>query len=228
MITYKNYYLKGQSKKEFFDWCIESKLHKRTTLEFSSRMQLVFTGFIETESITAVVAFNNKEVAGILLCENRITYSKGKVYIDPMKFSPVEQQVMDWGFYNMGMLNIYVKNKFRKQGIAKQMVENVEKLRLNKLSTINETHWYENSKPVFEARELAFEICGKYFKNSYVSTVRPEDKFSYRQVVHSLSVKCLDKLGCKQFNREDFKNIDLQIEEIFVKTVKTQRIKKII
>lgn len=228
MITYKHYYLKGQAKKEFFDWCLENKLHKRTTLDFSSRMQLVFTGFVETESITAVVAFNNKEVAGILLCENRIAYSKGKMYIDPLKVNPVEQQTMDWGFYNLGVINIYVKNKFRKQGIAKQMVENIEILRLNRLSNINDNNWYESSKPIFEAQELAFEICGKYFKNSYVSTGRPEDKFSYRQVIHSLTVKCTDKLGCKQFNRESFKLIDLQIEEDFVKQIKLQRKKAII
>lgn len=228
MITYKHYYLKGQAKKDFFDWCLENKLHKRTTLDFSSRMQLVFTGFVETESITAVVAFNNKEVAGILLCENKIAYSKGKMYIDPLKVNPVEDQVMDWGFYNLGVINIYVKNKFRKQGIAKQMVENIEKLRLNRLSKINDNHWYESSKPIFEAQELAFEICGKYFKNSYVSTGRPEDKFSYRQVIHSLTVKCTDKLGCKQFNRESFKLLDLQIEEDFTKSVKVQRARKII
>ena len=70
-------------------------------------------------------------------------------------------------------------------------------------------------------------LC-KYFKNSYVSTGRPEDKFSYRQVIHSLTVKCTDKLGCKQFNRESFKLIDLQIEEDFVKQIKLQRKKAII
>lgn len=228
MITYKHYYLKGKSKKEFFEWCLDNKLHKRTTLDFSSRMQLVFTGFVQTESITAVVAYHNKEVAGILLCENRVAYSKGKIYVDPIKVNPVEQEVKDWGFYNLGMVNIYVKNKFRKQGIAKQMVENIEKLRLNRLANINDNYWYENSKPVFEAQELAFEICGKYFANSYVSTGRPEDKFSYRQVIHSLTVKCTDKLGCKQFNRKDFKVINLEVEEEFIQPVKLKRTKKII
>lgn len=227
MITYKHYYLQNQAKKEFFDWCLVNKLHKRTTLDFSSRMQLVFTGFIQTESITAIVAYSHNEVAGILLCENRIAYSKGKIYVDPIKVNPVEHEIQDWGFYNLGVINIYVKNKFRNQGIAKQMVKDIEKLRLNKLSQINDNYWYENSKPLFEAQELAFEICGKHFQNSYVSTGRPEDKFSYRQVIHSLTVKCKDKLGCKQFNRNDFKVIDLQVEEKLIQPLKVQR-KKIV
>lgn len=222
-MNYKHYYLKNTSKKDFFEWCLEKKLHKRTTIDFSSRMQLVFTGFVETESITAIVAYDKDEPIGILLCENRVRFSAGKTYEDPSKFAPQEDEKFDWGFYNLGVLNIFVKPKYRGQGIAKQMVQDIEKIRLNKLANIN-SHWIENSKPLFEAQELAFDISGKYFQNSYVSTGKPEEKYSYRQVIHSLTVKCKDTTGCKQFDRESFKNIDLQIEEEFVKPI--QRVRK--
>lgn len=223
MINYKHYYLKGFTKKDFFDWCLENKLHKRTTLDFSSRMQLVFTGFVETESVTAIVAHHNNEVAGLLLCENRIIYNKGKIYNDPSKFAPIEEEVLNWGFYNLGVLNIFVKPKFRNQGIAKEMIKRIEKIRLNKLANINDENWFEGSKPLFEAQELSFEIGGKYFKNSYVSTGRPEDKYSYRQIIHSLTVKSKDKTGCKEFNKEEFKTIDLEIETEFKKPIKKQK-----
>lgn len=216
MIEYKNYYLKENCKKEFFDWCLEEKLYKENSLDFSSRMQLVFTEFVPTESITAVIAYENNQIAGMLLCENKLLFHKGKIYEDPEKTVPVEQESFDWGFYNLGIINIYVKPEHRNKGIAKSMVENLEKLRLNKLANIK-SHWVENSKPLFEAQELSFDIASKTLKNTYVSTGKPQERYLYRQVIHSLSVKCKDITGCKKYNREDFKNIDLKIEEDFVK-----------
>lgn len=225
MIEYKNYYLKESEKKTFFNWCLDNQLHKRNTPNFSSRMQLVFTGFVETQSVTAIVAYEKTEVVGILLCENKMCFHNGKIYDDPSKYIPQEQERFDWGFYNLGILNIFVKPKFRNQGIAKKMVEDIEKIRLNKLATI-ENHWVEESKPVFEAQELSFEIASKNFKNSYVSTGRPEDKYNYRQVIHGLTVKCKDKTGCKQYDRNSYKEIDLQIEKEFVVPVKAFKQKK--
>lgn len=221
MINFKNYYLNGTTKKEFFDWCLENKLHKRTTLDFSSRMQLVYTGFVETKGITAIVAYENNEVAGLLLCENRILFYNGKVYEDPSKYIAKEAETFDWGFYNLGILNIFVRPKFRNQGIARKMIEDIEKIRLNKLS-VGSNHWIEDSKPIFEAQELSFEIAAKHLKNSYVSTGKPEDKYSYRQVIHSLTVKCKDKTGCKNFNKNDYQKIDLEIENEFLKPIKKQ------
>lgn len=215
MIDYRHYYLKGTNKKDFFDWCLENKLHKRNSPDFSSRMQLVYTGFIETESVSVILAYEGNEVAGLLLCENRILFNKAKIYEDPSKFEPKEQESFDWGFYNLGIINIYVKPKFRNLGIARKMVKDIEKMRLNKLANIT-SHWIDGSKPLLEAQELSFDIAGKHFDTAYVSTGRPEEKYSYRQVIHSLSVKCKDKTGCKQFNKEDFKEIDLQIENDFV------------
>lgn len=227
MIEYKHYYLEGFTKKDFFDWCLENKLYKRTTIDFKSRMQLIFKGFVKTESITAILAHKDNEIAGLLLCENRIEYSKGKIYNNPFEFVPIEKEITDWGFYNLGVLNIFVKPKFRNQGLAKEMVQRIEKLRLNKLANINEEHWVENSKSLFEAQEILFEICAKYFKNSYVSTGRPEDKYSYRQVIHSLTLKCKNKTDCKQFNKKDFKQIDLKVETEFSVPIKKQYLKKI-
>lgn len=225
MINFKNYYLNGNTKKEFFDWCLDNKLHKRTTPEFSSRMQSVYTGFVETQSITAILAYEKDEVAGLLLCENRILFHNGKVYEDPSKYIAKEQEKFDWGFYNLGILNIFVKPKFRNQGIARKMIEDIEKIRLNKLS-VGSSHWVEDSKPVFEAQELSFEIAGKHLKNSYVSTGRPEEKYFYRQVIHSLTIKCKDKNGCKQFDRNAYKEIDLEIKDEFVKPIKKQSYSK--
>lgn len=222
MINYKHYYLKGSSKKDFFEWCLENKLHKRTTLDFSSRMQLVFTGFVETESITAIVAYDKQEPVGILLCENRIRFNPGITYEDPSKFIPKEDERFEWGFYNLGVLNIFVKPKYRGKHIAKNMVQDIEKLRLNKLANV-QSHWVEGSKPLFEAQELAFEITGKYFQHSYVSTGKPEEKHTYKQVIHSLTVKCKDKTGCKNYERETYKEIDIQIEDDFIKPIQRQR-----
>ena len=157
MIQYKNYYLKNQDKKEFFEWCLENKLHNKNTPDFNSRMQLLYTGFIETQSITAIVAFENNEVAGLLLCENRMVYNQGKIYIDPLKYMPKEQETFDWGFYNLGCINIFVRPKFRGLGIAKKMVIDIETLRLNKLAQID-YNWYKDSKVIIEGQELSFEI----------------------------------------------------------------------
>lgn len=225
MITYRYYYLKEKAKKDFFEWCIENKLHKRTTVDFRSRMQLVFTEVLKTESITAIIAYHNKDIAGILLCENKMLFTNGKIYEDSTKFIAQVQENFEWGFYNLGIINIFVKPKYRNLGIAKEMIQDIEKVRLHKLA-VTSNHCENGSKPLFEAQELTFQIAGKYFKNSYVSTAKSDDTYTYRQVIHSLSVKCKDKTGCKQFNKSEYKEIDLQIEENFIKPINKKKIPK--
>jgi predicted GNAT family acetyltransferase len=167
-MQYRKYILKAEEKERFFKWCLKNKLFKANNSSFTSRMNLVYTGFLETKSLTAVVAFENEMPIGLMMCENHIIYTSAKEYLDTNVFDLKIVNEYDWGFYNLGMINVYVKAKYRRKGVAKNLWLNMEELKIYELSKINK-RFITNSCPIFEAQDLAFDIIAKYSKYSYVT-----------------------------------------------------------
>lgn len=160
--VFKYYEIPAQeSPTEFFKWCINKKLYKYDGgMNFISRMNAVYSGLEPFQGISAIIAYKKSRPVGIVLCEHR---NKDKIK------SP--EDCLDFKFYNLGFLNVYIKTSHRKNGLATQLVNKMEIFRLSAVKSIYKSS-NKNLSPVFICRGLAKKIVQD--KSRYVFAIGSE------------------------------------------------------
>lgn len=187
-ITYQQYYIEN-NQDSFLSWCLKNELYK-TGIEFNSRMKNIYTGERLFDSLSAVIAFHKEIPIGIILCENDESYQEAFLLKDRMKRNSRIERVFDWGFYNLGMLSIYVKNEYRGSGIATQLVKEIEAMRIASILDIKGLN--NDSVLIFQAKELAFDIVSKKSNYTYVTELS-KNSSNYRFFIDNITHGILEK-----------------------------------
>lgn len=152
----------GKQKQDFFQWALNHKLYKvDNSSSFNSRMKAVYQGRCPTKEITAVIAIVNNEPVAMTLCEDmdqmHNLYTKQKEGI--MKGIPPKRDLINGQMNILGFLSFFVKDRFRRKGIAKNLMSILEKEKMPLF--IANSHPEKYSLMVFEAKEKALEIVKK-------------------------------------------------------------------
>lgn len=201
-LTFKTYIHKDISA-EFFNWCMQNKLYKKNRgTEFLSRMHMMYNNQLSINGLTTIVAFNNEGPIGIIHCENEESFKNAWLLKEPMKFNPMIEKSFSWGFYDMGMISIYVKEEFRGQSIATQLWNRMEYTRLHTLKTVYNHN--PLSVPLFQAKELAYDIINKKSQYSYVTQYHPREFIHYGNDINSLTIKIIEGRENKIESKEVF------------------------
>lgn len=149
----------GIQRKEFFDWAMNHKLYKvDNQTSFNSRMRAVYLGKCPTEDLTAIIAIHENKPVAMCLCEN--TNRTTQLFKNDIK----EKVSLNAKTQVVGFLSFFVKEKYRKKGIANKLMSQIEVARM----PVVLGQLKENEYPimVFEAREKAIDII-KRSKHSY-------------------------------------------------------------
>lgn len=228
-IQYKTYVL-GSDIPKFFQWCLVNELYKSTEdKSFKSHMKSCFEGRTQVNEMSAIVAFIDKEPIGMILCEHNDAFTNAQL----MSVNKVVREY-DWGMHHLGMVSIYIKEGYRKNGIATKLFQSLEKVRLASLQNIE---YNPLSVPVFQAKELSEYIVKRKAIYSYVSICKPKDS-NYPSfmgnITHGLiEIRYGEKYPMyplrkrKIFNPEIFKNESIKYMTEFIEPIKEAEIKKI-
>lgn len=190
---------------DFFNWCLENKLYKETTdKNFISRMKEMYELKLPFNGLTTVVAFIDNKAIGIIHCEHENSFKNAWLLKNVESRRPIVEKSFNWGFYNLGFISIFIKEQYRNQSIATQLWNLIEDIRLSSLKDIQ--NYDELSVPLFQAKELAFEIIKRKSTYSYVAEAGYYDFFKYNLVIHHLTSILLKNKDAKKVlrNREKF------------------------
>lgn len=222
--TFKNYIIESQPQ-DFFNWCLENTLYKKSKSKyFNSRMKAFYEQQIDFKGLTCVLAFYKKNPVGIILCEHQDYFEHARVHEDLSRFRLKVTEEFDWGMQQVGMLSMYIKKSHRKKGLAKNMLIQLEKLRLSQIAK-EDFEFNPLSVPLFQARELAFDIVLKYSQYSYVTQYFPCE-YLYPHNIDNITRSLLNYRANPNsgvellrirniFNQLEFKNLNLNYETIF-------------
>lgn len=192
-------YVFDKKPEDFFQWCLDKKLYKSDGgVHFMSRMKNYFLGEIDFTGLTAVIVYKKNRPVAIGLCEHNSHFTQAFTHDQlPKKNSKPKNLVeYDWGMNLLGFISLYVKEAHRNQGLAKEMVQKLEVLRIQ--SWVHENNGKfkhelnELSVPMFQARELAFKITSKYMRYSYMVDLSPKAG-NYMENMHQLSQGLIEK-----------------------------------
>lgn len=144
----------GIGRKQFFEWALNHTLYKvdnQTT--FNSRMKAIYKEKCPTESLTAIIAIHENKPIAMCLCEN--SDRSTKLY-DNSEHKKID---LNAKIQVVGFLSFFVKERYRKKGIAHKLMELMEVHRMPLV--LGQTKENEYNIMVFEAREKALDIINK-------------------------------------------------------------------
>lgn len=129
---------------DLFSFCLENKLFKQESDDFKSRMKNVFLKTKGYHGVSAVIAYDEKEPIGICLLEHRLKNDSnvfyqqaGITHFDNRQRKNPWKKQLNFYFLHMGFIAFYVKESHRKQGIAKNLLHEMESLQLKRLLKAN-------------------------------------------------------------------------------------------
>lgn len=218
-------FFKEESPKDFFSWCLENKLYKEDINDefFKSRMKEIYLGNKPYHGISTIIAYNEDKPIGICLLEQKLD-EKGKIpttrggllHMDNRERKNPWQKRFDLEFIHIGFLSFYVKEEYRKKGIAKQLLKEMEELQYNRIKVENfpekilenlDKHYV-----VVTARELASKIvensnlflssAGEYEQKRYNNSIA---SFSYEIIFNEKELNTIGKYGEGRKNKKEFK-----------------------
>lgn len=213
-------FFKNEDPKEFFNWCLENKLYKEDSNDefFKSRMKEVYLGNKQYDGISAIIAYDEDKPIGICLLEQKIDENGsmpitrgGLLHMDNRERKNPWQKRFDLEFIHLGFLSFYVKEEYRRKGIAKQLLSDMEELQYNRLKVENfPEKILENLDKHYitvTARELASKIvenskfflssAGEYGQKRYNSSIA---SYSYEIVFNE---KELNTMGSYKQTKEE-------------------------
>lgn len=223
---FKNYIIeKFQDPSEFFQWCLENNLYKSVKSRyFISRMKKFYEGEVEFHGLTCVLAFYNKKPVGIVLCEHQDYFENARLYEDLCRNKLKVKEEFDWGMQQVGMVSMYIKKSHRKKGLAKNMVLDLEKLRLSQIAR-EDFELHPLSVPLLQAKELAFDILLKNSQHCYITQYKPQD-YLYPHNIHNLTYSLIEHREQEPyplyefharlpFMQNEFNNVQIPYENSF-------------
>lgn len=197
-----DYIVKNIDKSDeiFGKWCIDNKLFKEE-IDFTSRMKKVYLKERAYESLTVVIAYQNKEPIGIIMCENDESFDNSYLLKDPLRKNSKISENFDWGIYHLGFISMYVKEKFRNKGIAVNLIKKLEQEKLQKLHEIEGLN--SLSIGVFQAREKALDLLIKHLEHSHVTNLSTNSS-NYRYFIHDITYNLITGRRFDEYDNSNF------------------------
>lgn len=168
-------YEKDDSPTDLFKFCLDNKLFKEDSDDFTSRMKKIYKTEISNCGISATIAYINNEPIGICLLEHRLDIENnlyccqaGRTHTDNRDRKNPWKAKYNFNFIHLGFLCFYVKDEHRNKGVAQELLYEMEKLQLDRLKTANLS---EDVKKVMDNNFLTVTVRGKARKVLAKSTV---------------------------------------------------------
>lgn len=155
------YMTQYEDPKEFFQFCLDNKLYKEEP-GFCSRMKNVYLGKKSYEGISAIVTYHDDKPVGICLLEHflenncPLTTQAGILHMDSRTRKNPWKIHFSWNFIHLGFMSFYVDEKHRKNGLATQMLKQMEKLNLPFMKQYGSDNVF-----IVTAKELAYDVVQK-------------------------------------------------------------------
>lgn len=186
-MDYSSYQIE-QYNNEFFKWCLEHKLFKEAE-GFTSRIKNIYIEEREYESLSVIIASDNNNPTAIILCENKQLSHQAFTFKNPLNRNANKKEVFDWEIINLGFLSIYVKEEYRNKGLATQLLQQMEELRLkNNIELIAK----KNCVILFEGKEKTYNLANKHLNYSYITDCESHNG-NYIYELHNLTAGILEK-----------------------------------
>ena len=169
-------YEKDDDPNDLFEFCLKNNLYKDDDLEndFISRMKKFFNKDkdIPYLGVSATIAYMKEEPIGICMLEHRLGEDNnifhmpaGILHMDNRERKDPWKKKLDFSFIHLGFMSFYVKESARNKGVAQELLFEMEKLQLNRLSMLNipknVNKTMENNYLTVTVREKAKEILKK-------------------------------------------------------------------
>jgi GNAT superfamily N-acetyltransferase len=140
-----------------------------------SRMENLATDYDLGAGTKIVAAYKNEKLIAWATCEpaeahKESVYTPAILLNNNMSFRSKIKKQFDWGYVHLGFLSIFVKEEYRKQGLAKKLFEVMESVRLEDLKSVIQKN--EKNLPVFRAKNGSKSIVEKYGKSSGSSSYK--------------------------------------------------------
>jgi GNAT superfamily N-acetyltransferase len=134
----------GDNPNSFFEMCIKNNLFKEDSETFSSRLKNIYENKKQYFGISAVLAKIDNKPIGICLLEhyqnknNEVVKTQGGLlHLDNRKRKNPWAKKFDFYFLHAGFISIYIKEEYRRNGLAKKMVSKMELLQNERFSKNN-------------------------------------------------------------------------------------------
>lgn len=153
-----------EDKSKFFELALKNKLYVISeNPHYKSRLLNLYTGARESKDLLVIMAYNKESPIGLVVCENEsILHPLNKV--KEKRFGGFKiLKTSDCNILRCGFLSFFVKDEYRKNKIAMELMKRVESERVKQVCSILN----EKTYMAFEAKEKAYEILKKYSKYAY-------------------------------------------------------------
>jgi GNAT superfamily N-acetyltransferase len=171
----------------FLNWCLENKLYKEEE-GFNSRMKNIYSTQRKFESLDTIIVFQSDKPIGIVLCENHTYESQAFILKNPNNPRSKQKELLDWKILDLGFLSLYVKEEFRNQGIATELIKKIEIQRIKQSKQFIE----KDTVILFEGKEKTYDLANKHLQYSYVTHLEKHNG-NYQQDIYYLTRAILEK-----------------------------------
>lgn len=134
-------YERKDDPSDLFTFCLDNQLYKKEEGDFLSRMKKVYSQAEPCEGISTTIAYIDDNPIGICLLEHRLNekdelfhHQAGIMHFDNRERKNPWKKKLDFHFIHMGFISFYVKEEYRNQGIAQDLLSAMEKIQLERLS----------------------------------------------------------------------------------------------
>lgn len=177
-LEYKILEINEKNRDDFFEYCKINKLYK-IDVGYTSRLLNIYNKVRDIKNLMSIICYKNNEEVGICLLEktNYLEMRKaGILHMDNRLRKNPWKKTYEWNFINLGFLSIYVKEEYRKQGIAKEFLNLFE-------SEIKKIDKKEEDVFIVSAKEKTYKYL-KNYKDIYVSEYDFKKDTSYDNVIN--------------------------------------------
>lgn len=167
-------YSKEDNPNDLFKFCLDNKLYKDDDNNgFISRLKkLYLQNELTYEGVSTVIAYHEDNPIGICLLEDRHNENNetfhtqaGITHLDNRNRKNIWKQKYDFHFIHTGFMSFFVKEEYRNQGIANELLYEMENLIKERLDSYNLPSNIKDNMGknylVVTAREKAFSIIEK-------------------------------------------------------------------
>ncbi len=139
-------YEKDDDPTDLFKFCLDNHLYKDDDEQedFISRMKKTFNREVPYYGVSAVIAYKEEEPVAICMLEHRIKedcdlfyHQAGVVHFDNRERKNPWRYQYDFQMLHLGFMAFYVKPEFRNNGIAQELLIEMEKLQLNRIQNMD-------------------------------------------------------------------------------------------
>ena len=165
----------GKQRNDFFEWAMNHELYKvDNSSSFNSRMKAVYQGKCPTKELTAVISVDTEKKKPIAMILSEDKDEKHQLY----KVKNHIKIKVDANIHIVGFLSMFVKNQYRKKGLANKLMAIMELAKTPIF--LGNYKDNEHNMMVFEAREKALDVIKKSKKSYAINCAQSQCLFKER------------------------------------------------